>query len=409
MKGAVAAGHPLTAQTGAEILAGGGNAVDACIAACVRLLGGREPADAGPGRAVFMPRATARQTTPGTRPPLDLLRIRSPGARGPSGGWTGTDGGGSTCEFRARMQAGLSHRCGSCAVPGSDGGARGGTRGPMAGSPLARAHRARARGSPTRGPRRQHASRDFPAHPSTPILRARAGGQAESTEARRRCQPGETVRMRLSRTNALTGLAAEGPEAICRGRQAVTKRLQHGRAGTWGARFSATDPDLESYRGVSPPAARGGCRTAGGNSRSSNPPPSAGGLLSAYGAERARPARVRQASQEGDAGDRGRSPKSAGGPAGTRCLAFTAASVGGRCLPRRLVTEENSPPRARRAGRAAGAASLRRAGRGHPSTTHISVVDARGTQLHSRPPPVRLRRDRARNRDPMNNMLGRRT
>jgi gamma-glutamyltranspeptidase len=29
MKGAVAAGHPLTAQTGAGILAEGGNAVDA--------------------------------------------------------------------------------------------------------------------------------------------------------------------------------------------------------------------------------------------------------------------------------------------------------------------------------------------------------------------------------------------
>ena len=33
MKGAVAAGHPLTAETGASVLADGGNAVDACIAA----------------------------------------------------------------------------------------------------------------------------------------------------------------------------------------------------------------------------------------------------------------------------------------------------------------------------------------------------------------------------------------
>src|SRR5207249_10990647 len=35
MKGAVAAGHPLTAEAGAEVLRDGGNAVDACIAAGV--------------------------------------------------------------------------------------------------------------------------------------------------------------------------------------------------------------------------------------------------------------------------------------------------------------------------------------------------------------------------------------
>ena len=33
MRGAIAAGHPLTAEAGAEILREGGNAVDACIAA----------------------------------------------------------------------------------------------------------------------------------------------------------------------------------------------------------------------------------------------------------------------------------------------------------------------------------------------------------------------------------------
>ena len=33
MKGAIAAGHPLTAETGARVLAAGGNAVDACVAA----------------------------------------------------------------------------------------------------------------------------------------------------------------------------------------------------------------------------------------------------------------------------------------------------------------------------------------------------------------------------------------
>src|SRR5688500_17051412 len=33
MRGAVAAGHPLTAEAGARVLANGGNAVDACVAA----------------------------------------------------------------------------------------------------------------------------------------------------------------------------------------------------------------------------------------------------------------------------------------------------------------------------------------------------------------------------------------
>src|SRR5574341_1098700 len=33
VKGAIAAGHPLTAEAGAQILAAGGNAVDACVAA----------------------------------------------------------------------------------------------------------------------------------------------------------------------------------------------------------------------------------------------------------------------------------------------------------------------------------------------------------------------------------------
>src|SRR5712691_2914268 len=33
MRGAIAAGHPLTAEAGARVLAAGGNAVDACVAA----------------------------------------------------------------------------------------------------------------------------------------------------------------------------------------------------------------------------------------------------------------------------------------------------------------------------------------------------------------------------------------
>src|SRR5580765_5987677 len=53
MRGAVAAGHPLTAQVGAEILEGGGNAVDACVAAGFASAVTESPLT-GPGAGGFM-------------------------------------------------------------------------------------------------------------------------------------------------------------------------------------------------------------------------------------------------------------------------------------------------------------------------------------------------------------------
>src|SRR5947208_13844094 len=53
MKGAVAAGHPLTAEAGARILAEGGNAVDACIAAAFMSWVAESPLT-GPGAGGFM-------------------------------------------------------------------------------------------------------------------------------------------------------------------------------------------------------------------------------------------------------------------------------------------------------------------------------------------------------------------
>ncbi|HYM63552.1 MAG TPA: gamma-glutamyltransferase, partial [Gaiellaceae bacterium] len=53
MKGAIAAGHPLTAEAGARILSEGGNAVDACIAAaCVSWVA--ESPLTGPGGGGFL-------------------------------------------------------------------------------------------------------------------------------------------------------------------------------------------------------------------------------------------------------------------------------------------------------------------------------------------------------------------
>src|SRR5438477_6423974 len=53
MRGAVAAGHPLTAEAGARVLAAGGNAVDACIAAAFVSWVCESPLT-GPGGGGFM-------------------------------------------------------------------------------------------------------------------------------------------------------------------------------------------------------------------------------------------------------------------------------------------------------------------------------------------------------------------
>ena len=80
MKGAVAAGHPLTAQAGARILAEGGNAVDACIAS---LAHGRVK----PHRSIFEAALAALRATPaeaamvGDSPADDIDGARALGMR----------------------------------------------------------------------------------------------------------------------------------------------------------------------------------------------------------------------------------------------------------------------------------------------------------------------------------------
>src|SRR5687768_3556089 len=53
MKGVVAAGHPLTAQAGADVLRAGGNAVDAAVAAVLMSFVAESPLT-GPGAGGFM-------------------------------------------------------------------------------------------------------------------------------------------------------------------------------------------------------------------------------------------------------------------------------------------------------------------------------------------------------------------
>src|SRR5687767_13516041 len=53
MRGAIAGGHPLTAEAGARVLADGGNAIDACIAAAFTSWVAESPLT-GPGAGGFM-------------------------------------------------------------------------------------------------------------------------------------------------------------------------------------------------------------------------------------------------------------------------------------------------------------------------------------------------------------------
>ena len=80
--GAIAAGHPLTAEAGAAILAEGGNAVDACLAAGFASWVAESPLT-GPGGGGFLlvhrarDRTTVCSTSSSPRP-VSERRRRSP-------------------------------------------------------------------------------------------------------------------------------------------------------------------------------------------------------------------------------------------------------------------------------------------------------------------------------------------
>src|SRR3954471_5914851 len=78
MRGVVAAGHPLTAQAGADVLREGGNAVDAA-AACVLMSFVTESPLTGPGAGGFM----LVHTAGGEAPRLVFLFAAPGGGRPP--------------------------------------------------------------------------------------------------------------------------------------------------------------------------------------------------------------------------------------------------------------------------------------------------------------------------------------
>jgi gamma-glutamyltranspeptidase/glutathione hydrolase len=264
MRGAVAAGHPLTAQAGAQLLEAGGNAVDAAVAAALVSWVAESPLT-GPGAGGFMLVHRARDRS--TRVLDFFVAVPGLGLSAPEPremDRVDVDfSGGSTQLFHIGAA--------SCAVPGAALG-------------LEAAHRSFGT-LPWRdlfGPAIELARNGVELNDGQAylhnildvILRHTPESRAVYEQRGRRLAPGDTMIQRdLAHTLQL--LAEEGAEVLYRG--ALAEAIaDHVRAG--GGCF--TRRDLEEYRVI---RRRPVHATFCGEEFLSNPPPSAGGILIAYG------------------------------------------------------------------------------------------------------------------------------
>jgi gamma-glutamyltranspeptidase/glutathione hydrolase len=356
MKGAVAAGHPLTAEAGARILSEGGNAVDACIAAaCVSWV--TESPLTGPGGGGFL--LVHRSGAPRGRPDtvLDFF-VAVPGHGLP-------DGNGAPMEevdvtFDGTTSQTFLVGAASCAVPGAVAG-------------LSEAHRLYARlpwsillqpaiEVARRGVRLNEAQ-GFLHGVLDPILRYGPAARAIYGEA---CglAPGETLQLgELAAT--LEQLAAEGEASFYRGelasRLVATVQEQGGRI---------TREDLVAYRVARRRPVRVAYR---GGELVSNPPPAAGGLLVGFALRVLD--RLGEAKRAGSAGEIATLAEVMRQATAVRGTGFVSGLYRGG-IARRVLADE-------RVHLAADAVREGVRGRvtepvGLPSTTHISVVDAEG-------------------------------
>ena len=353
MRGAVAAGHPLTAEAGARILEAGGNAVDACVAAGFVSWVTESPLT-GPGAGGFMlvHRASDRSDRV-----LDFF-VAIPG-RGLEE---------TTAEPMLEIEVPFDERTlqlfriggPSCAVPGAVAGLGEAHRtfGRMPWQELvAPAIEVARRGVPLLGQQAfLHSILDV-------ALRAEDEGRKIYGE-RAPLREGESLVMSDLATT-LEILAAEGPRAFYEGSLArAMSRAVRERGGL------LTEQDLGDYRVIRRRPVRA---SFGSHEFVSNGPPSSGGLLIAFALLVL---------------DRLGTPGPPGSAAAIAALAevmreATLARGGGflRSLYRgglasRLLDDRSVDAAARRAhGRARQTA---REPAGVPSTTHISVVDGAG-------------------------------
>jgi gamma-glutamyltranspeptidase/glutathione hydrolase len=350
MKGAIAAGHPITAQVGADVLADGGNAVDACLAAGFASWVAESPLT-GPGGGGFLLVHRARDRS--TRV-FDFF-VAVPGLGLPQGAAAAMEAvdvdfsGGSTQVFKIGAA--------SCAVPGAVAGMEAGYRA-FASRPWAELLQpaievARSGIEMTRAQAYLHAILDL-------ILRHDEEGRRLYGEETRLVAGDRLVLPDLADTMEV--LADQGAAALYGGElgRALVEFLQE-RGG------AVTERDLAEYRVVRRRPVMTAYR---GHEFDSNPPPSSGGVLIAYA--------LRLLERIGSDGR----PGSAEAMAAlaevmreqTRVRAepgFDGALYRGGLARRLAGREEDALARIRRRDPGLAEAAAR-------GTTHISVVDGNG-------------------------------
>jgi gamma-glutamyltranspeptidase/glutathione hydrolase len=355
MKGAIAAGHPLTARAGADVLAAGGNAFDACIAAAFVSWVAESPLT-GPGAGGFLlaHRGTGTNSGPGEEL-LDFF-VAVPG-RALEGDCDEMDA--VEVAFAPGNTQIFLVGAASCAVPGTVAG-------------LADAHRRYATKAwaelirpaidLARGGVELNEMQAFLHGVLDPVLRLtpdsrRIYGETGALHAGDRISTPD-----LAATLEL--LADEGPEPFYRGelarRISECVRAQGGRI---------TEDDLGAYRVVRRRPLRAAYR---GADFVSNPPPSAGGVLIAFALrvlDRLEPGRVGSPEAIAALAAVMREATRARGGSFVRDL-----HRGG--LAERLLGDERIDEAERSARERSGV--FAREPSGLPSTTHISVVDGDG-------------------------------
>jgi gamma-glutamyltranspeptidase / glutathione hydrolase len=352
MRGAIAAGHRLTAEAGAEILREGGNAVDACLAAGFASWVA-ESTLTGPAAGGFLLVHRARDRSDRL---LDFF-VALPGkgsAEPPEPHMESID-----VDFDASTSQVYLIGEGSCAVPGAVAGMEAAYEryGSLPWSRLLEPAIALARDGVELTPQQAylHAILDL-------ILRHSPEGRAIYGEHGRITVGGRLVMSDLASTLEL--LAEEGAGALYRGD--LGRRLVAFLADNGGL---ITQADLEEYRVIW----RRPIRVAHeGREFVSNPPPSSGGVLIGYGLSLLD--RLQAGGDPGSADAIEPLVEVMREQSRARAGSFVGDLYRGG-LARKLYSERNIQAALGRIREREGAA---REATGVPGTTHISVVDARG-------------------------------